>query len=306
MVSCFTWSISQFIVPTIPLQAFCYANTTMRKNSLLQRRFFIPTEHGAWIWWIGPFIVGLTAARQWKPDLAILFVAMLAAFLLRQPLTLFVKTLSGRRSDSDRLPALIWIGIYALFALGSFLILLASGFGRLVWLLLPGIPVFIWHLILISKRAERGKPGIEIVGAGVLALAAPASYWVASGSSVSLPWILWAITWFQSAASIVLVYQRLEERKLDVSGGLSTRVRRASRSFTYHFFNLVFALLAWWFLDLPWMVVLASTLMLLDALDTLRAPARGWKPTRIGLRQLLASSLFIILLVLGFITSSDI
>ena len=301
MVSCIIQQDPQFNVSSYPLQAVCVVNTIMRKLTLLQRRFFLPTEHGAWIWWIGPFIIGIAAARLWTLDLAILFVAMLAAFLLRQPLTLFVKTYSGRRPQSDRSPALVWMGFYTLLALGAFIMLLDSGFGRLVWLLLPGIPVFTWHLILVSRRAERRKPGIEIVGAGVLALAAPASYWVASGTSTILAWALWAITWLQSAASIVLVYQRLQERTLDVSGGLSMRIHRASRSFAYHSFNLVIVLLVWWFLEFPWMVVLASALMLLDALDSLRAPALVWKPTRIGLRQLFASSLFVVLVAAGFL-----
>lgn len=273
----------------------------MRTQGLLRRRYYLPSEHGSWIWWIGPYFIGIAAAGQWTPQLLTLFIAMLAAFLIRQPLTILVKTYSGRRAKTDRLPALASMGVYSLFALGAFIVLLAAGFGRLVWLLLPGIPVFTWHLILVSKRAERGKPGIEIVGAGVLALAAPASYWVASGASASLAWALWAITWLQSAASIVLVYQRLQERALDASGELSVRVRRAARSFAYHGFNLVIVLLVWWFLELPWMVVLASGLMLWDALDSLRAPALGWKPTRIGLRQLFASSLFVVIVSIGFL-----
>jgi hypothetical protein len=288
-----------------PVQAFGPMPSYLRTRKYFQRRFLIPTEHGTWIWWLGPFVLGIAAARQWSSDLATLFLAMLAVFLLRQPLSIFVKTLSGRRAPADRPPALVWIGVYALIAFGSFTMLLSAGFGRLIWLLLPGIPVFTWHLLLVSRRAERGKPGIEIVGAGVLALAAPASYWVAGGPSTSLPWALWAIAWLQSAASIVLVYQRLKERGLNLSGGLSVRVRRASRSFAYHGFNLVIVLLVWWYLELPWTVVLASVLMLLDALDTLRSPALGWKPTRIGMRQLTASSLFTILVVIGFLTNFE-
>lgn len=274
----------------------------MKKTTILQRRFILPSEHGAWIWWIGPFTLGIAAARQWTPNLLTLFLAMMAAFLLRQPLTIFVKTHANRRIKSDRAPALIWIGVYSLIALGAFILLLVAGFGRLVWLLLPGIPVFIWQLFLVSERAERGQRGIEIVGAGVLALAAPASYWVASGPSTSLAWALWAIAWLQSAASIVLVYQRLQERSLDAPGGFSVRFHRAARSLAYHSFNLALVLLLWRLLALPWLVALASALMLLDALDSLRVPALGWKPKRIGLRQLLASSLFMILGVIGFLT----
>jgi hypothetical protein len=275
----------------------------LRSTSLFHRRFILPAEHGSWIWWIGPFIVGVAAAGRLTLDLLVLFLAMMAAFLLRQPLTIWVKTLSNRRAVTDRRPALIWFSFYSLIALVGFVLLLRAGFGRLVWLLLPGFPVFIWYLFLVSQRAERGQRGIEIVGAGVLALAAPASYWVAGGSVAHLAWILWGISWLQSAASIVLVYQRLHERTLDAPGVFTVRTQRAARSLAYHGFNLVCNLLAIQLFELPWMVALASGLMLLDAFDTLRAPAIGWKPMRIGLRQLLASILFVLITAAGFLNA---
>jgi hypothetical protein len=272
----------------------------MSYQSLLRRRYYLPGEHGAWIWWIGPYLIGIAAARQWTTQLITLFIAMMAAFLIRQPLTILVKTLSNRRAKEDRLPAIFWVCVYALVVLAAFAMLLLAGFGRLIWLLLPGIPVFIWHLYLVSRRAERGQRGIEIVGAGVLALAAPASYWVAGGTSTTLAWALWGITWLQSAASIVLVYQRLHERKLDAGGSFPERFRRSSRSLAYHSFNLIINLLAIPVTDFPWLVPAASTLMLLDAADAVRSPAIHWKPTRIGLRQLIASSLFILMVATGF------
>lgn len=273
----------------------------MNKQALFQRRYILPSEHGSWIWWIGPYCIGIAAAGQFSPHLITLFAAMLAAFLLRQPMTIFVKTLANRRNQRERLPALIWTGTYATCASAAFCMLLFAGFGRLIGLLIPGIPVFIWHLYLVSQRAERGQRGIEIVGAGVLALAAPASYWVAEGSSNSLAWTLWAISWLQSAASIVLVYQRLHERSLDVDGPIRERLRRSSRSFAYHAFNVTLASLAYFLVGIPWLVIFAFVLMLIDAVDAIRSPARGWKPTRIGLRQLFASSLFMLLVVVGFL-----
>ena len=111
------------------------------------------------------------------------------------------------------------------------------------------------------------------------------------------------ILWLQSAASIVLVYQRLTERQLTSPDSMPERARRAARSLAYHTFNLIFMLIAHIAIGLPWGFPLASSLMLMDALDTLRVPAVGWKPTRIGLRQLFASSIFMVLTTLGFLSS---
>lgn len=216
-------------------------------------------------------------------------------------MTVFAKTFSNRHAKDDRLPALFWVSVYALLALVAFVILLLADFGQLTWLLLPGSSVLIWHLYLVSRRAERGQRGIEIIGAGVLALAAPASYWVAGGTSVALAWALWGISWLQSAASIVLVYQRLFERRLETGRTFSERLRRSSRSLAYHSSNLAISLLVLPLAGFPWLASVASALMWVDAADTLLTPAVGWKPARIGFRQLFASSLHLMLVALGFL-----
>jgi hypothetical protein len=46
----------------------------------------------------------------------------------------------------------------------------------------------------------------------------------------------------------------------------------------------------------------AFLLMLLDAIAAVARPPIGQPPTRIGVRQLLASSLFVVLCMIGFLT----
>ena len=137
-----------------------------------------------------------------------------AVFLIRQPVSIAVKVYSGRRSKRDLPAAFFWISVYGLVALFGLVGLILQGFGYLLILAIPGIPVFIWHLFLISRRAERRKTGIEIVGSGVLALSAPAAYWVSIGLPDPTGWWLFVLAWFQSAASIVYAYLRLEQRQL--------------------------------------------------------------------------------------------
>jgi len=168
-------------------------------------------------------------------------------------------------------------------------------------LAIPGIPVFIWNIRLISIHAQRGQRGIELVGSGVLALAAPAAYWASGGTEVFLPWILWLLTWLQSAASIVNVYDRLEFRKLNQVPPLELRLRNGSRSFAYHTFNVIIsAILAiggW----IPWLSVIAFVLMLVDSAESVIHPPIGAKARAIGFRQLGASILFVILTSMGFL-----
>jgi hypothetical protein len=265
------------------------------REQIFRKHMVLPAEHGSWIWWIGPLVLGASAAGRVTSDLAWLSLAALAAFLFRQPLTIVIKILSARRSRRELLPALIWTCILGGIAAGALTGLIAAGNSRLLWLAIPGLLVFAWHLRLVSRRQERGQLGIELVAAGVLALTAPAAYWTAGGMDLGLPWLLWSFCWLQSAASIVFIYFRLDQRELPVLPPAAERGRTGQRTLTYHAFNLAAALLASLLGWLPWLMTAAFGLMLADALEgVLRPPVRR-KPAAIGLRQLMASLLFFLI-----------
>lgn len=266
-----------------------------------RKHYFLPSEHGAWIWWIGPYLIGLAAGGAPSGASLLVFIAALAAYLTRHPTTLAVKALSGRRASRDLAPAIFWAVLYFLIAGAAVWGLIRSGYARLLVLTIPGVPVFLWHLWLVSRRSERGQPGVEVVAAGVLALTAPAAYWTASGSSDRTAWTLWGITWLQSAASIVLVHLRLAQRNLTRVPHTRTRWRMGSRALAYHLFNVilgtVLTILQW----VPLTVPIAYGIMFLDALEGTARPAVGARPTSIGLRQLFSSSLFVILVAAGYL-----
>jgi hypothetical protein len=270
-------------------------------RSVWRRHYALPGEHGSWIWLLGPMVVGTAAARQLSFDLIPLALAALAAFLLRQPATLAVKALSGRRSRQDLQPALAWIAAYLLLGGLGLGWLLRLGHGRLLALALPGLPVFAWHLWLVRRRQERRQPGVEIVAAGTLALAAPAAYWTAGGGSDRVGWTLWLLTWLQAAASIVYVHLRLEQRGWAQLPSRADRWRRGARALGYAAFNLcastALASLGW----APTLAPMAFGLALADTAEGVGRPAIT-KPARaIGLRQLASSTAFVLLLALAYL-----
>jgi hypothetical protein len=273
----------------------------IRRRSPWRKIYALPAEHGSWIWWIGPLLLGISAAGKIPLDLIPLTAALLFAFLLRQPVSLFVKIKSGRRAKADDAPVMFWLLLYGLLLAAAGVALILRGFDRLLLLLIPGLPVFGWHLWLVSQREERGQRGIEIVGSGVLALAAPAAYWVCRGSGASLPWILWLLAWLQSAASIVLVYLRLEQRGWQAELGLEPKLRAGGRTLAYHLVNVIIAAGLAASGLIPPGLLLAFALMLLDAAAGVVQPAVGQRPARIGLRQLLASISFYGLACASFI-----
>jgi len=233
----------------------------------------------------------------------VLAVAALAGFLLRQPATILVKVSAGRRPSREFRPALTWAAIDLILLGLATAVLIAGGHARILILAVPGLLVFVWQLWLIRRREDRGQMGIEIVGAGVLALAAPAAYWVCGGSSAGLPWLLWLLCWLQSAASIVLVYFSLSYRKLPALPPMRVRTLDGRRALLYHGFNGLLASVLALAGEVPLWMATAFLLMLLDAIAGVARPPVGRPPTAIGVRQLVASALFVLLSVVGFLPS---
>lgn len=273
--------------------------TQAQSPTLFVRHIALPQDHGSWVFLFSPLLIGLFAGKSWNLAAAVLTITALAAFLLRQPAAIAVKTLSGRRNRRDLEPAIFWIGVYGLVGLAGLVGLIALGYGYLLYLAVPGLAVFAWHLYLVSRRQERRQMGVELVGAGVLALAAPAAYWVGIGAPDAQGWLLFVLVWLQSAASIVYAYLRLAQRTLPSVPPLGERLRMGGRAILYTSFNLLAVIglaiagAAPVALALPYVVQWGETMW-----GALMRPAVGVKPTRIGIRQLVVSTIFTLLFIL--------
>lgn len=266
-------------------------------KSFFRRPIFLPQDHGSWVFIFSPLLVGLFAGERFSLASLYLVVAAVAAFLIRQPITIAVKAYSGRRAKTDLPAARFWILAYGGIVLLAVVGLIASGFLYVLFLAVPAAPVFAWHLWLVSKREERRQVNVEVIATGVLALAAPAAYWVGIGSYEPFGWWLWILTWLQNAASIVYAYLRLEQRDLPQVPARSERWRMGLRAFAYTTFNLVSSLSLGLAAVLPRFVFIPYLVQWSETLWGIFHPAVGWKPTRIGIRQLVVSILWTILFI---------
>ncbi|MGD9093721.1 MAG: YwiC-like family protein [Anaerolineales bacterium] len=277
---------------------------TTFSQTYLRRHLALPTDHGSWVFILSPLLIGLFASSNWSIASVHLVVAALAAFLIRQPVTVVVKAYSGRRSKRDLPAARLWILVYSIIGALAVAGLMLKGFAYILILAIPGIPVFLWHLYLVSKRAERRQVGVEIVASGVLALAAPAAYWVGIGWRDPLGWWLFFLTWFQSAASIVYAYLRLKQRDLPSVPDVRTRLHMARRALLYTSFNLLVVVVLSLIEVLPTLLPIPYALQWGETLWGTFNPAIGAQPTRIGFRQLTISTLFTLLFILTWNLSS--
>lgn len=274
------------------------------KRSFFNRQIALPQDHGSWVFILSPLLIGLFAGRTFHYGSLSLVIAAMAAFLLRQPMAVIVKAYSGRRPRSDLPAARFWVVLYGVIALLALAELFYLKNGYIAYLAVPGIPVFAWHLWLVSRRAERRQAGVEIIATGVLSLAAPAAFWVGRGGYDPAGWWLWALAWAQTAASIVYAYLRLEQRETFPRAGQasgptrSEKWRMGRRAFLYTSFNLAFTLILGWAGFLPQWIFVPFLLQWAETVWGIARPAAGWKPVRIGVRQLIVSILWTVLFII--------
>lgn len=286
-------------IPTLRLNSFSCILTEMR--SYLKKQVALPQDHGSWVFILSPLLIGIFAGGIFQLSSFYLVVAAMTAFLIRQPLTVIVKAMSGRRSAADLPSARFWLLVYGILIAAALTGLILSDNGYILYLAVPGAPVFAWHLWLVSKRAERKQAGIEVIATGVLALAAPAAYWVGIGAYNPLGWWLWLLTWLQSAASIIYAYLRLSQRDISQEqAAVKSRGdwwRMGQRALLYTSFNVVLSLGLGIFLQIPFWTFIPFLLQWLEALWGITHPAIGWKPVQIGVRQLIISILWTVLFI---------
>ncbi len=271
---------------------------TTFKSKYLRKQIFLPQDHGSWVFILMPLFIGFFAGSEFSSPAIYLIVAAMAAFLIRQPVTIAVKAYAGRRPRTDMPAARFWILIYGTIALIMLFGLISRGFSTVLYLAIPGFAIFGLHLYLVSKRDERKQAGLEVVASGALALAAPAALWIANGGYDSQGWVLWLLVWFQSAASIIHAYMRLSHRKQAQVPERAEKIQLGRRALAYTSFNFIASLLLGIFGILPRFIFIPFLLQLGETVWWAFNPDIKAKPTAVGFRQLAISTLFTILFII--------
>lgn len=270
------------------------------RPQIMLRHVAVPNEHGSWVFLFSPLLIGLFAGGTFRVGSILLVGAALAAFMLRQPITILVKIISKRRPRTELPAAAFWITLYGLIGLSFLAGLMTMEFEQLLFLAAPALPVFAWHLWLVSRRSERRQPIVEIAGSGVLGLVAPAAFWVGVGHYDPTGWLLWGLTWLQAAVSIYYAYLRLEQR---VWKSVPNRLAcwLAGRK---HIFAAIAAVVLVGALAVaravPAWLPLAYAIQLAETLWGTFNPAVKAKPTQIGVRQLIVSTLFTVAFIFAW------
>lgn len=266
----------------------------------LKTRYVLPPEKGVWIWWIGPLIIGAAAGPQFTVDLAILTVAALGAFLIRQPVSQLIRAYRLGRLDAEGAPSAAWLLILAVPTIASGATLLAWGHGWLIPLAAICLAVIVWQLWLLMRGEERHQSLRDHLAAGVLALAGPAAYWSCGGGDHTAATLVWFLPALQASASVTHIFLRLRQRKLRAFPPLAARLREALLPMLHH----SGALLATGILAVegivPPLVVAAFALTAAEGFCAILRPPVRKTPFYLGMRQLAVSSAFTALVAFAF------
>lgn len=266
-------------------------------RAYFRKQIYLPQDHRSWAFIISPLLIGLFAGLQFNYSTLYLTIAAMAAFLIRQPITMVVRAFSGRRMNDDLRASCFWIMAYGLILLFALRGLVLQGFLFVIYLAGPGIPVFGWHLWLVSRCDERRQAALEILASGVFSLVAPAALWVGIGHYDLTGWWLWILAWMHSAASIVYAYLRLEQREWQSIPNRWKRFRAGWWAYALTSISLVSTLSLGLLGVLPRFLSLPYLLQWMETVWGIEHPALGWKSTRIGIRQLVVSTLWTILFI---------
>ena len=265
------------------------------RTNWLQSRYMVPPEHGAWVWWLGPFIVGVAAARSFTWELGALFFAVLAGFLLRQPVSLLARAFKRGKPSGGAAPVLFWLGIYGAIAGGGFIGLLAAGHH---WaglfaaaLALAGAAQLRYGM----DRAGRHSLALQLLGAVTLALCAPAAYLAGGDADYAFAGGLWALLGVYGACTVVLVRYRIQTRRLPVDDTALRYGRSAAGAAALCGAGLLLAGALYGYGVTPLLAGAVFLIPLADIADSVLRPPRGHRPKQIGMRQLAASSAFYLL-----------
>lgn len=260
----------------------------------------MPSEHGSWAWWLAPFAVGAGAGGSLGVDAALLFATVLFGFLLHQPAVIAVKARTGRRRPDDLGPALVWIAAFGAASGATGLALLLRGHGAVLGLLAPLGLLFVAQLTLVARRSERRAVLVQIGGAALLSLVAPAAYAVSGGALDGRAAILGLLCALGIASAVANVYLMLEQGGWAAAPALGARLRRGRTTLGLHALGLAVAASLAALHHAPWAGTVPFLATAAEAVDTALRPRLGIRPARAGATQMAWVAAFVVGMILAW------
>lgn len=278
---------------------------TNAARNMFRKRFAIPPEKGGWIWWIGPLVIGAAAAGHLRPAVLAVTIGAFAAFCVRQPLTLWIKSWRLASHAEDRGAAAFGVAVYSAVCVLAAAALLLDGNARVVLLAIPALPVFAWHFFLVAQANERRQMLRDVLASLALALAGTAAYWSCGGNDNETAVLVWLLPGLQASASVVHMFLRLEQRRWTEVGTLSRRLQLGFTPIVHHSVNVAIAIVLYGMNNVSIVGVIAFMVCFIEGAVAVAQPQVGRTPKQLGMRQLAVSTAFSLLMCGSFIATGE-
>ena len=160
----------------------------------IRKQHILPAEHGSWSWFLVPYFVGTAVAGAFNLATLIVLIGGMALFLLRQPLTVWLRIRQGRGRKADR-PVVqkLTLGLLAVALLCLVGLLLLDLYAILILAIPVGFLAILYGAASLSKTTSVRNLWMELAGAAGLALMAPAAIYSVCQPFTTIPCPCWVL-----------------------------------------------------------------------------------------------------------------
>lgn len=252
------------------------------------RAIALPNEHGSWGFLLEPLVAGLAIGASMPA--AWIGVAYFGAFLMRQPLKIYVADRLSGRDLPQTSAALRFIAYFGLIYLVGVAGSLAFAELKSFVPILIVAPLGIYQIYADGSRQSRNL--VPVLTGAVTISSSVAVMTLASGVAAETAYALWALFAARLIPSIVYVRNRLRLEKGKESSFVAPVVA--------HVLALAFVAALAWTGNVPKLPLVVFALLLLRAAWGLSAYRRKVKAMRIGVWEVVYGSLTAISVILGY------
>ena len=188
------------------------SQTVSSKPKQFRKQLILPAEHGSWSWLLVPYFVGVAIGGGFNLATMLILIGGLALFLLRQPASIWLRLKQGKGRKRD-LPVVQKLSVgLGVFALLSFVGLLALGLTEMLVLAIPVvILLLVYAAATLSKHTSVRNLWMELAGAVGLALMAPAAMIAATGTINLDTWTVYGLMALLNVLGVFYVRLRIAD-----------------------------------------------------------------------------------------------
>ena len=278
---------------------------TIRVGQPQSKMWFLPREHGATAMLFIPIVCAAILSRQWRWSELATAMAAFAALAAKDPMVILARQrFVWKQRHPESSAAARWLAGWSAILFLSGLVLLRAWPLTAIVAMGIGVAAFSVLAIAVNVRNRQRSTLFQIASAAALTSSSLATSLSATGGIARWCWILWLLMALQATAGILVVHARLDARialrQAAPSGELSTRFRRAAQ---ISLIALVCAATIAGALGHAWIALALLTPVIgywYDLRSQLNPEFLQLPLKKVGQRALALSSLFAVLLIVGF------